>query len=214
MPTTIVPNQTDFIAFSNDENAQILAHNLPNGELYRAKNIPDSNFYKLLLGLAAETGRIEKSIEVLVDDYYIWTSTDLLPRWEQSLGIPDACFDADPTKLTADQRRRQIIAKLALMNLLTEEDFIALAAFFGYEIKIYNGQKYGAFPMTFPLVFFPNIKAARFTMIIEFPTVDRPKSFPYTFPIDFTESPVQFLLCLFNKLKPACVDIIFIYADD
>lgn len=209
---TIVPKQIEFVPFSDADNTQSLADNLPDGELYRAKNMPESTFRELLYALALEIGRVEGLIEFIADDYYIWTTEALLESWERAVGIPDSCFKT--TGLSLDERRRNVIAKFALMNIITRDDFVLLAEFFGFRIEITNGYKEvngNAFPLTFPFVFSDSSKEARFTMIVKFLDKVDPNVFPFTFPITFGDDETSFLRCVFRKLKPAYCRIIFLY---
>jgi len=204
-----VAKQNVFVPFTTEQNAQSLADNLPGGELFRAKNIHESKFRKLLIALALEIGHIEGLIEILVDDYYPWVTELLLENWEQTLGIPDKCFKTKNETLL--QRRKQIIAKLALMNIITRQQFIDLAAFFGFTVEISGGAVHSIFPLTFPIIFSESAKAARFTMIVKFIGEPNPNVFPYTFPIKFIGDPSDFIRCLFTRLKPAYCAIKFLY---
>jgi uncharacterized protein YmfQ (DUF2313 family) len=98
------------------------------------------------------------------------------------------------------------------LGVLTEQDFIDLAAIFGYTIEISNGIEYGTFPLIFPFTLFANPKQARFTMIINMPTSLAPTSvFPLTFPFTFSSGGGSVIECLFNNLKPANTSIVFNY---
>jgi uncharacterized protein YmfQ (DUF2313 family) len=214
---TVVDKQREFIPFSDDENTQSLADNLPDGRLSVAKNIPNTVFRDFLGALALEIGRVEGLIDFLADDYYIWTSTisGLLPSWERAVGIPDSCFKITDST-TLDRRIRGVIAKLALMNVVTADDFILLAKFFGYNVEITSGIGVhgNVFPLTFPIVFSATPKEARFTMIVNFTDKVSPNVFPFTFPITFGDDEVAFLRCIFTKLKPAYCRIAFIYTGE
>lgn len=208
----IVPPQNRFLAYSLQTNAQALADYLPGGELYRAKNIQNSNIRKYLQGVSYELIRVENTLKQLADDYYIWTTSELLTEWENTLGIPDSCFKTEGK--TLDERRRQCIAKLALCNVQTREDFIFLACFLGFDVSITNGVAYAVFPLIFPILL-SSEKEAHFTMVVTFNDRDRPSDvFPLTFPIVFGEDDTQIIKCLFTKLKPAETRIIFRYRND
>lgn len=212
---TVVPKQQDFVPFSDKDNAQSLADNLPDGALYRSKNIPNTDFRTFLAALALEIGRIEGLIEFIADDYYIWTSTvsGLLPSWERAVGIPDSCFKVtDETPV--ERRIKNVIAKLALMNVVTRDDFKLLAEFFGFRVEItsgYDEPNGNVFPLTFPIVFSDTPKEARFTMLVKFLDKVNPSVFPFTFPITFGDDETSFLRCVFRKLKPAYCRIIFLF---
>lgn len=206
-----VDEQKIFVENSLEDNTQSLADYLPSGEFFRAKNIKTSNFRSLLEALAYEFGRAEAKLKELVDEYYIPETYNLIEEWERALGIPDTCFKVANTSI--EMRRKQCVAKLALMNLTTTQDFIDLAAFFGYVITITNGEASESyFPYTFPLTFNTSSKTAKFTMIVTFHGLSPTDGFPYTFPFVFEEDPSNMIICLFNKLKPAPVIIKVRYA--
>lgn len=200
----------DFKANTRDENTDVYADYLPGGRLFCAKYIKDSNLRKLLYALAGEITRVQLKVEELSDEYYIITTTNLITEWEKALGIPDSCLTNTGT---IEERRIQIQAKLALMNLNTKQDFIDLAALFGFTIDIIPGEENNSvFPFTFPVTLFADEKHARFTMIVIFIGVPQPTSvFPLTFPVTFSDNKEKFLMCLIRKLAPANVHIIYRY---
>lgn len=204
----ITDNQQQFIVNDVEVNTQSLANYLPNGKLYQAKNIQDSNLRKVLGVLALELIRKETTIKTLADQYYPFTSTDFIVEWEQALRIPDACFKTEGVSL--DQRQKQIIAKLAIDNIITLTDFVALAAFFGFTITIQTGFDVDTFPATFPFVLSGTIEEQKFTIIVTFHNLQPEPGFSYTFPFVFPiNDPTQFLECLIKKLVPANVSVIF-----
>lgn len=209
----IIPPQDRYLAYDLNINTQALANYLPGGEFYRAKNIEDSNFRKFLAGVSTEIIRIENKLKELADDYYIWTTDALLTEWERALGIPDTCFKVEGK--TLDMRRRQVIAKLALSNVQTQEDFIFLACFLGFDITIETGTSHGIFPMQFPILLGASAKQVRFTWIVIFKDRLRPSSvFPAQFPILLGLDDTGVLRCLFTKLKPAETRVLFRYSND
>ena len=206
----ITEKQKAFIVNTEEDNTSSLAHYLPNGKLYQAKNIENTNLRKSLAALALELIRKETAIKTVADQYYPFTTTDLLERWEQALRIPDDCFKVDGVSL--DQRQRQVIAKLAIDNIINKDDFIALAAFFGYIITIDYGFDASVFPAVFPIILGGSPKEEKFTMVVTFYGVEPPTGFPYTFDFVFEDDvETQFLECLIRKLSPANVHVIFRY---
>lgn len=191
---------------SKSKHADSLADYLPSGRLFNAARITDTNFRKLLLGLASELFTAEGYLKTVSNEYDINTTTLLIEEWEGALGIPDTCFAADGT---IDDRRRDVLVKLASLGVQTPEDFEALGDIFGVSVTVNAGIDFSSvFPMTFPFVFFNSAKDARFTIIIDF-TVEPASRFTLTFPFTFGSSGINVLECLFNKLKPANCDIIF-----
>lgn len=196
----------DFTPKTQDENAQTLADYLPDGFVFLAKNLGTSKLRQMLLGLGAELVRADQFVEILVDDYYISQTTQLIEEWERALGIPDSCFNNTGT---IEQRRENVIIKLAKLNVATREDFIKLAALLGFTVEISGGAVWGIFPLHFPAIFFPSAKAARFTMVVDFDKALGGETFPYTFPVPFGFGGNNIVMCLFRKLKPAMVKIVF-----
>jgi uncharacterized protein YmfQ (DUF2313 family) len=188
------------------ENTNCLVSYLPNGRLFAAKNIDGTNLRKLYASFSPEFTRLQNKIYELSNEDDLANTTNLISEWESALGIPDTCLK---NNVSLAQRRKQIVAKFALMNITTEEDWINLALFFGFRIKIEYGTTFGLFTMQFPLYFSGSSRAARFTMIITFIDLYKPRNiFTMQFPIHFEENTV-FLMCLFKKLKPANVNLHF-----
>ena len=193
-----------FKVATKDEITDSLAAFMPNGRVFAAKGVADSTLRKYLNGLSKELFRIHEQMNLMSEDHDINLTVNFLEQWESAVGIPDDCFDGAGT---LEERRRAILAKFAQMNLTTEQDFIDLAALFEVTITIVQGSTVGVFPMTFPFILFNSGKEARFTMFVQF---DTPlETFPYTFPITFGDATRGLIECLFNKLKPANVQIIY-----
>ncbi|MCK4759966.1 MAG: DUF2313 domain-containing protein [Candidatus Aminicenantes bacterium] len=189
-----------------EEHANALATYMPNGPLFEAKNINDSNFRQLLRGLSGELFTSQGYLVTLNDDYFPDQTTLFLAEWEKALGIPDSCFSGIGSH---DDRRRNIVTKLAALGIQTENDFVNLGSTFGVTVTINPGYDVGSiFPMTFPFVFFPTIKEARFTIVVDF-TVEAASRFPLVFPFTFGSDEIAILECVFTKLKPANCNIIF-----
>lgn len=191
---------------SQSKHADSVADYLPSGRLFEAARITNTNFRKLLLGLASELSIGEGYLKTISNEYDINTTTLLIEEWEGALGLPDDCFSASGT---IEERRRDVLVKLASLGVQTDDDLVELGVIFGIPIVVSSGVDLGSvFPMVFPFMFFATAKDARFTIIVDF-TVTAASSFPLTFPFTFGSSEIAILECLFNKLKPANCDIIF-----
>lgn len=198
-PNTIIEMQSALIAY------------LPDGRLFLAKNDINSNLRRLFNAISLEYGRLQNKIYEISVETDIDEANNLINEWERSVAIPDFCLN---TKHDITLRRKQVKAKFALMNLTTEKDWIDLAFFFGLRITIDYGTTFDVFPMTFPIYFAGSAKAIKFTMIVNFYEIDKPKNiFTLTFPVTFEED-TNFIKCLFKKLKPANVNLVFRYKDD
>lgn len=202
----------EFQAHTLQENTDALAAYLPNDKLFAAKNFDGTNLRKLLVGIGGELTRVDQIFQSVWDGTNILNTTDpdYMSAWENAVGIPNTYF-TQTTSLTIEERRKQILIQLRSLGVETAQDFIDLAALFGYVITISNGTNYGTFPMMFPFTFFANVIDARFTMIVNAPASLNPYAFPLTFPLTFSPDQGNTLETLFNILKPANTKIIFNY---
>lgn len=196
---------------TQEQTANSMAQSLPTGRLFCAANIDDSNLRRLLEGLAVEIWRIEGKIaNDVYEQYFVNEGNDgLLEEWESHLGIPDDCLKIEGK--TRAERVEQVILKLGLDKLVTEQDYIDLAAAIGIIITIDHGidPGIGSFPFVFPF-FLGDAKYLRHLMIVNMPVELKPSSvFPVTFPFTFGEGTV--LECLFNKIKDASILIQYRY---
>ena len=188
-----------------EEQTDSLASYLPTGRLFEAAWVGDSNFRKLLKGFAGELFNAEGLIKQYQDEYAPDTTTNFIGEWERALGIPDDCFSGSGT---ITERRRDVMIKLASLGVQTEEDYIALADLLGVTIEVIAGAEIGTFPYTFPLIFFENERHARFTLVIRY-TVQAASRFPLTFPFVFGDSAIALLECIFRKVTPSNVNLLF-----
>jgi len=190
---------------SLNQHARSLADYLPNGRMFEAKNIGDSNFRQLIKGLSGELFTAEGYLITLEKEYFPDLTNLFLSEWEQALSIPDDCFTGTGTN---DERRRDIIVKLSALGVQTADDFVELGELFGVDITITTGSEAGSFPMSFPLIFFNTPGDSRFTIIVNFP-LPTGGFFVYDFPIIFGDATQSTLRCLFSKLRPANCQVIF-----
>ncbi len=195
---------TEPIILTEQQQAQTIAHYLPSGRAFAAKNVITSNIRKLLLGLAKEYIRIDALIALFRKDTVPDATKNFIAEWESALNITSSCFPASGDNI---ERRLHIIIKLAHFGVQTAQDFIDLAALFGVVIEAESGflhYIHGALPFKS----YPDEKTARMTLVIR-PAEAIGASFPYTFPIVFGTSTLATLECLFKQLKPANVDLVF-----
>ncbi len=195
-----------FEKHTKTEQAQSLANYLPGGQFFIAKNVQDTNFRRLLQGFSTELQRNE---EILIDtsvEHDIECTTQLIGEWEKSLGIPDDCY---PGTGDIEERRTHVIAKLALMNVATREDFEFLAAFLGFTVTIESAREaFGlGLPSPLPFSLLSNV-AARFTWVVRGENIAI-VGLPLNLPFELRKSETL-LQCVFNKLKPANTLILFL----
>lgn len=197
---------------SAGEHQQLMASFMPNGRPFLAKSLSQTTLYKLIYGLAVECARVEGVITDIETNHDIRETTLLIDEWEKALGIPDDCFT---NTVDLPIRRKQVIAKLASMGVQTAQDFIDLAAVFGYTIQVEAIADYALFPFytMFPIEIWSDPMTARFTFRIRFIDTSPACIFPFTtlFPICFSSNIFNIVTCLFDKLKPANTDLIYVY---
>ena len=189
---------------TKEEHTNALAQYLPNGRLFEAKNINDSNFRQLLRGLAGELFTAEGYLVTLEQEYFPDTTVLFIEEWEQALGIPDSCFSGTGD---LDERRRDIVVKLASLGVQTVNDFVNLADTFGKTITItYPAESpYPPYDIPYTPVGFPE---ARFIMIVSGENIVTAVP-PYDIPL-FLSTGETVLECLFNKLIPSNTKVIFV----
>jgi len=193
---------------TKEDMAKSLAQFLPNDKLFGAKCEAGSNLNGLLMGLGRELLRVNESIDELACNYLISESNQFLPEWEAMMGIPDDCFSGAGTD---EERTRDVLIKLASLNVITEADWEALCLLFGVEnCIIQSGIEHAAWPWTWPHIWFSSEREARFTMVISLPESFQPSTWPWTWPHPWGKD-ASTLECLMQTIKPADVQLKFIY---
>ena len=204
---------------SLEEQTNSFASYLPTGRAWGAKNLPGTVMRGLLEGFAGELIRNEALIAEFRDEIIPDETNLFISEWEQALAIPDDCFTGAGTD---DERRRDVLAKLASLGVQTAEDMRVLAlSIYGIELIVTTPaiDDQNIFPYTFNLLeetpdpegdagtFFFNVsdKQSRFQIIIEYTNLPEPVVFPYTFPIPFLTREIAVIQCLFEKIRPANV---------
>jgi uncharacterized protein YmfQ (DUF2313 family) len=209
MTLPITPKQTIFIADSLNEVQQRFANYMPGGKLFESKNICDSNFRQLINTLAYELFRLETKVQEVADQIFISDTVEYINEWEELVGIPDDCFKPQSDS-PIELRRKWVIAKLVLMRVLTEADWVFLAKYLGFDIDIVPVDEESAIPSIIPTLIISSKKFAAFTVIVKVKdTSTVSDTIPSPIPTLIGRSPADFLECIFNKIKPANVNLIF-----
>lgn len=100
----------------------------------RAWNIEDGSVQSLLCdGLTKSVAQVDSAANQLLADAFPATAGALLPEWNLSVGIPDACFGAPQTQ---SQNLQQLLAKITSSGGQSVPYFVQLAAIFGINITI------------------------------------------------------------------------------
>jgi len=195
---------------SQDEYALSFAKYLPNGELWISKNIPESNLYKLLFGLAYILIDVDIKINELKTEFYPVNTEKFIEEWEELLGIPDGCLKNDGN---LEERKINIIGALGALGAVTKQDFINIAVVMGFEIKIEHMTDVSAWSWTWPHMWGGTPKQNRFIMIVTFlnlPSVAA-SLWPWIWQHLWGDDVSLILRCIFNRIKPAHTEFVYRY---
>jgi uncharacterized protein YmfQ (DUF2313 family) len=192
-----------------DEQAFMIAAHMPVGRVWESTFDPLSNMGKLIRGFGVEIYRLEVLTQKISNEIDINQASELLEEWERSVGLPDSCFF---TNISIEERRKQVLQKFSNFGGVQKaEDFVRVAAIFGFNIQIITGLKPGGFPLEFPITFFEDTKAAVHTIFVEMlGIIEGDIFFPLPFPIPFSLGGKSFLQCIFDKLAPANTQVIIV----
>lgn len=193
-----------------DDHADSLANYLPGGELFEAKFLPDKKLRKYLRALAAELDRYHSVLEESATEHEITKTQSLINEWESAMGIPGTCFD---NKGTIEERRRNVLIKLIHLHGSTAQDFINLAQLLGYTILVEPARYHGLLETQFPIYFYDSGKTVMFSVIITLPPDQKIAGFPLSFAFPFMLPNNALLQCIFNRMKPANVNVHYLFKD-
>jgi len=192
---------------TQQEQARILANYLRSDKLHDAKNNKDSVLFKILMGLAVGWTDFRDNSQLIIDNYNIYNSVKLLEEWEQAVGIPDDVF---AVASDIETRKRNILLKISGSRAETSLEFENIGKILGFDIKCETGYQYCRFPLRFPIIF-TTAEALPFLIVITIDKKYQPKTFPFTFPIEFKSDIAIILKLFFDKIKPANTKLIFRY---
>lgn len=196
MPT-IPPDEDDLFA--------VFQANIPTGPVWPRES--DAIQTQILRALIPSFARSAARGANLIDDCFPATTLELLPEWEESLGLPDPCAGESPT---IQQRQQQVVARFAAGGGQSKAFFIDYAAALGYRITITEfapfrfGETFGK-PLNGPdwahawQVNAPSFSIERFTFGLD------------AFGEPFAEWSNDVLQCELNRLKPAHTVLTFNY---
>ena len=119
--------------YSNDDFHVALQSLMPRGRAWSKD--PGSIQDKTVSCFAPSYARNSQAALDLIANAFPATAVDLIPEWQETLGLPDPCAGITPTLL---QQRQQIVARLTNSGGQSAPYFIGLAAALGYTITINN----------------------------------------------------------------------------
>ena len=163
-----------------------------------------------LLTLMPTWAALDARAGELIPDAFPCTTTELLPEWEATLGLPDPCVQ--PPLSTLQQRQAAVCAKFVARGGQSREYFIGIAASLGYEIEIetftpfYASHGTANEPLNGPeWAFAWQVTVHSALQVTYFRASASSANDPLTVFGDET------LRCIFEALKPAHTTIIWIY---
>lgn len=181
---------------------QQVSEHMPGGRAWAAKNREGSNVYAVVSSCAAQFNVVQQQIEELARQFDVSLSSDLLPDWEKSVGIPDDCLGLANT---LEERRQNVIDRLRRAPVVTKADFEALGqALIGQQVTVTPGKEIETFPIPFPIVL--SNTPSRFKLYV---TIGELTGFVYDFPFAFGNLRSDILECVFRKVAPASVVLKF-----
>ncbi|NIJ07248.1 uncharacterized protein YmfQ (DUF2313 family) [Sphingomonas vulcanisoli] len=123
--------------YSVDDYAAALGALMPRGRVWPTD--PGSTQAYVRHALARSMERLDGDAIALLADIFPPSSVDLLPEWEDTLGLPDPCLGPNPT---IQQRQQQVTARFVGNGGQSAAWYIAFAALLGFVIEI---TEYGPF---------------------------------------------------------------------
>lgn len=195
------------MAYRADQYREQLKALLPPGRAFPRER--GSTLDALLDALAIELARIDARGDQLMIEAIPFTTTELLPDWERVAGLPDSCSGllAD----TLQQRRADLVAKLAARGGQSRAYFIAVALALGFVITI---EEFFPFRVGLSEVGAPlNGGDWSFTWRINAPetTITLFRTGPSNVGEPLADWGNDTLECRMNKLKPAHTILLFAY---
>ena len=177
----------------------------PAGSAFESANTEGSVFGDFNEGLSGEIKRVYDDMNNLSEDYDILVTDELLPQWENAVGIPDECFPGTGTKAV---RRSHVLVKFAKMNVQTAAEFEALGVALGFADISVKPLRDNALP-PYDVPFFPtSLPNSRYVIVVQGSNIVANIP-PYDVPFTPASNTQSILSCVFNKVKPANVKIIF-----
>jgi uncharacterized protein YmfQ (DUF2313 family) len=117
--------------YSADDFASVIHALMPRGLAWPKD--PTSVQGQVILGLAPTWHRHTAANNQLLVDAFPATAVELLPEWEETLGLPDPCAGPSPT---LQQRQAQVVARLTNSGGQSVPYYVNYAATLGYAVTV------------------------------------------------------------------------------
>ena len=192
--------------FSAADFRNALQAHLPRGRVWPRD--PDATQTAIAAGLAPSCEALNGRANNLLVDAFPSSTTELLPEWEKTLGLPDPCVGPSPT---IEQRRAQVVARFTAQGGQSVDYFVSFAAALGYPITITQftpfrfGMPFGMPLCGVPWAFAWQVNAPTFTIErFEFGTSECGEPFAF-----WSNTVLQ---CELTRLAPAHTILLFSYS--
>jgi uncharacterized protein YmfQ (DUF2313 family) len=194
--------------------ADVLRKLLPRGRVWTRED--EGTQAAVLDGLACIPEGIDSEALTLLAAAFPGTADQLLPEWDKSLGLPDACFGPFTS---AAQNREQVVAKFIGTGGQSVAYFESLAASLGCPITITEFAVHTVIrPVTAPIA--GTDWAFGWLVTVSDTTTSSPHYHAVGDPVEDalssmdTTPTVQILECLLRRYAPAQTVLVFNYAQD
>ncbi len=198
-------NSELFKTSTQDETAQQLADSIPQGRAWDAKNVEDSSCRKLINSLAVAHNSSQQQIELLSDEFQILQSVELLPDWEESVGLPGECLGNAETLV---ERREKVINRLRKQPIVTLLDFQTYLddLFPDLGLLVVPGSEFYTYEYDLPVHFLGDTNE-RFILVVTIPTSGGEYEYEFEFLFEGGTDTAS-LECILNKIIPSNVLLI------
>lgn len=193
-----------------DKTTEFLNRHLYDGRIWDRKNEPDSNIYKNNKALSAGFEKIREQVENYAFEMYIPQSTELLPEWEESVGLPDECLGISGS---LEERRNAVIqrlSKIAIVTLQELQEYVS-EIFPQVIIRLSPGQDHLSYPLSYPFSYWGGGNFRKFVLVVEYIKplgAGYPAAYPFPYSRGVDEQKIE---CVLNKIIPADV-VLFLKA--
>jgi hypothetical protein len=167
-----------WIAPAAGKSLDALQRHLPIGVAWLAFRMPGKVAYLLIKALARAFDDAWDFLCKVAAELDPRTTTELVGEWERAVGLPDACL---PKATTIEERRAQIMFRLAKRRWTTAQDWHDLAELYGLEIEITPGwlvQKPALYGFEYPRRYDVFPKLGRFRVYIDLIGIEA-NGYPY-----------------------------------
>lgn len=124
-------NESAITTYSRDQYAVQMLKMLPPGKAFTRD--PSSNLYKLMYSLAGQIKQVDDTACDLAIDWQPSNTTNFLPEWQASLGLPDRCLT---NASSFDDQRNQVVARLTFDGATTKDFVQSFCESLGYEVEV------------------------------------------------------------------------------